>query len=48
MNMRPELERVIQTHQFGDYNQLTTLATDVEGMFESRKSSSMTGRMLLP
>ena len=35
MNMRPELKRAIRRHEFRDYDQLTTLATDVERMLET-------------
>ena len=35
MNMRPELKRAIRRHEFRYYDQLTTLATDVERMLET-------------
>ena len=37
MNMRPALKRAIRRHEFRDYDQLTTLATDVERMLETLK-----------
>ena len=37
MNMRPELKRAIRRHEFGDYDQLTTLVTGVERMLETLK-----------
>ena len=41
MNMRLELKRTIWRHEFRDYDQLTTLATDVERILEKlRKPTS--------
>ena len=41
MNMRPELKRAIRRHEFGDYDQLTTLATYVERMLETLKGEGI-------
>ena len=38
MNMLPELRGAIRRHKFGDYDQLTTLATGVERMLKTLKS----------
>ena len=43
MNMRPRLKCAIRRQKFGDYNQLTTIATDVERVLPRPEGSFFSG-----